>query len=63
MDEACTSDAYVTIGVVLFGDDTFCDLNMPRPILKEEIGKFILALVAQIWNKIHKRAGAQYERL
>ena len=63
MDEACASDAYVTIGVALFGDDAFRDPNMPRPILKEEIGKFISALVAQIWNKIRKRAGAQYERL
>lgn len=37
MDEVCTSDAYVTISVALFGDDTFRDLNMPSPILKKRL--------------------------
>jgi hypothetical protein len=63
MDEVGVTEVFGVIGERLFGDDAFRDPDVMRPILKEEISKFISSLVAHVWNNMRKRVVNQYERL
>jgi hypothetical protein len=61
--EAGAAEVYGIIAERLFGDDAFRDPNVPRPIVKDELNKFVSTCVVHIWNKMRKRVADQYERL
>ncbi|KAN0128350.1 P-loop containing nucleoside triphosphate hydrolase protein [Lactarius tabidus] len=63
MGEAGISEIFGLIGVKLFGDDTYRDPDVMRPLIKEELSKLISSIVAHIWHKMRKRVATQYERL
>lgn len=63
MTQAGVEVIFPAIGMELFGDDAYRDPDVAHPILKEELTKLVSAIVAQIWNKVRKKATAQYVRM
>lgn len=59
MDAARVVELFEVIGVTLFGDDTYHDPDVRRPILKAELYKLISTIVARIWNLACKRIRAR----
>src|SRR6202012_2145551 len=54
MDAARVVELYGIIGVELFGEDTYRDPDIPRPILKEELAKLISAIVRSEERRVGK---------
>jgi hypothetical protein len=63
MDDAGVTELFSVIGERIFGDAAFRDPDVMRPLLKEELTKFVSSVVSNIWNKMRKRIAGQYERL
>ena len=63
MEEAGASEIFSVIGDRIFGDNAFRDPDVPRPLLKDELTKFISSVLAHVWNNMRKKVASQYDQL
>ncbi|KAH8978021.1 hypothetical protein EDB83DRAFT_2327384, partial [Lactarius deliciosus] len=61
--KVAVSDVYSVIAERLFGEDAFRVRHVARPIVKDELNKFISMVVAHVWSKMQMTVGKQYEQL
>jgi hypothetical protein len=63
MEEAAVVEVFSVIAEKLFGEDAFRAPDVARPIVRDELYRFISAIVAHVWNKMRKTVVGQYDRL